>query len=491
VAMVSTAEVEKVAARPAFPITLDNISPNLVTAQYAVRGEIVKMAGEISKQLKEGKSFPFKKVVMCNIGNPQALGQKPITFFRQVLALTEYPALLDDPNASKAFPKDAIARARKYLDAIGSTGAYTESQGAAVFRDEIAQGMEARDGYPVDTNCLFMTDGASPSVHRTIELLTRNSDDAFLTPIPQYPLYSAALALHGAHLAPYYLDEDSNWGLSVPHLWEQVKQAKEEGKEVRALVVINPGNPTGGVLSKANQVDVVRFCEEQQLVLIADEVYQTNIYAAGKEFNSFKKIVRELKSEVPLVSMNSTSKGFFGECGRRGGYFEIVNFSDEVQAQLYKGASINLCSNLGGQIVMAMVMNPPQPGDESYELYKKERDSTLDSLKRRAVIMVDALNKLDGVTCAPTEGALYVFPQLHLPQKAVEAAKQEGKSPDFLYCRALLQEKGIVTVPGSGFKQADNTYHFRTTILPSEEDIEHVAQDLSDFHASFMEKYKD
>ena len=129
---------------------------------------------------------------------------------------------------------------------------------------------------------------------------------------------------------------------------------------------------------------------------------QTNIYAAGKEFNSFKKIVRELKSDVPLVSMNSTSKGFFGECGRRGGwvlgfmlscidaspqfttalpgyslpisqpakfrnaalstcrYFEIVNMSDEIQQQLYKGASINLCSNLGGQIVMALVMNPPK-----------------------------------------------------------------------------------------------------------------------------------
>jgi alanine transaminase len=489
--MVTTAEVEKVAAKPAWPITVDNISPNLVTAQYAVRGEIVAMAQKIQKEMKDGKDFPFKKVVMCNIGNPQALGQQPITFFRQVLALCDYPELLDDPATSKMFPKDAAARARKYLDAIGSTGAYTESQGAMVFREDIAQGIEERDGHPVDTNCLFMTDGASPSVHRIIELLTRNSDDAFLTPIPQYPLYSAALALHGTTLAPYYLDEESNWGLSIPHLREQTKKAKADGKEVRALVVINPGNPTGGVLSKGNQVDIVRFCEEEKMVLVADEVYQTNIYAAGKEFNSFKKIVRELKSDVPLVSMNSTSKGFFGECGRRGGYFEIVNMSDEIQQQLYKGASINLCSNLGGQIVMALVMNPPKPGEESFELYEKERDGVLGSLKRRAKIMVDALNKLEGISCQPTEGALYVFPQLLLPKKAVEAAKDEGKSPDFLYCRALLQEKGIVTVPGSGFQQADGTYHFRTTILPSEKDIEHVAQDLSDFHTSFLKKYKD
>mmetsp|Transcript_8861 Transcript_8861/g.26592 ORF Transcript_8861/g.26592 Transcript_8861/m.26592 type:complete len:491 (-) Transcript_8861:2795-4267(-) len=490
--MVTAETVEQVAAKPAWPISVDNISPNLVVAEYAVRGEIVKMAADIKKQMEQGQEFPFKKVVMCNIGNPQALGQKPITFFRQVLALCEYPQLMDDDAAKKHFPADTIRRAKEYLDAIGSTGAYTESQGADIFRHQIAAGMEKRDGgHKVDTNCLFMTDGASPSVHRIIELLTRNSDDAFLTPIPQYPLYSAALALHGAHLAPYYLDEENSWGLSIPHLRDQVKAAEAEGKKVRALVVINPGNPTGGVLNKANQVDIVRFAEENNLVLIADEVYATNIYAAGKEFNSFKKIVRDLNSPVPLVSMNSTSKGFFGECGRRGGYFEIVNFDDEVQQQLYKGASINLCSNLGGQIIMSLVMSPPVEGDDSYELYVKERDGILGSLKRRAEIMTDALNKLEGVTCVPTQGALYSYPQLRLPQKAVDAAKAEGKAPDFFYCRELLKGKGIVTVPGSGFKQVEGTFHFRTTILPSEEDIEHVAKDLSDFHADFMAKYKD
>mmetsp|Transcript_8862 Transcript_8862/g.26607 ORF Transcript_8862/g.26607 Transcript_8862/m.26607 type:complete len:120 (-) Transcript_8862:4430-4789(-) len=89
--MVTAETVEQVAAKPAWPISVDNISPNLVVAEYAVRGEIVKMAADIKKQMEQGQEFPFKKVVMCNIGNPQALGQKPITFFRQVLALCEYP----------------------------------------------------------------------------------------------------------------------------------------------------------------------------------------------------------------------------------------------------------------------------------------------------------------------------------------------------------------------------------------------------------------
>ena len=87
--------------------------------------------------------------------------------------------------------------------------------------------LQERDGYPADPNSLFMTDGASPGVHRIIELLTRSPDDAFLTPIPQYPLYSAALALHGAHLAPYYLDEDTNWGLDVGHLRKQLQAVRQ------------------------------------------------------------------------------------------------------------------------------------------------------------------------------------------------------------------------------------------------------------------------
>jgi hypothetical protein len=80
---------------------------------------------------------------------------------------------------------------------------------------------QERDGYPADTECIFMTDGASPGVHRIIQLLTRSESDSFLTPVPQYPLYSASLALYGTSLTPYYLDESINWGLNLEHLQEQ------------------------------------------------------------------------------------------------------------------------------------------------------------------------------------------------------------------------------------------------------------------------------
>ena len=80
---------------------------------------------------------------------------------------------------------------------------------------------QERDGYPADIECIFMTDGASPGVHRLIQLLTRSESDSFLTPVPQYPLYSASLALYGTSLTPYYLDESINWGLNLEHLQEQ------------------------------------------------------------------------------------------------------------------------------------------------------------------------------------------------------------------------------------------------------------------------------
>jgi alanine transaminase len=219
---------------------------------------------------------------------------------------------------------------------------------------------------------------------------------------------------------------------------------------------------------------------------------QTNMYAADKQFFSFKKVMRQMGPAgegVALVSLHSTSKGFVGECGRRGGYMEVLGFPSETLDQILKMASINLCPNVSGQICCALMMTPPRPGDASYELYQREKQAILGSLQRRAKLLVDSLNKLPGITCNPAEGALYAFPRVHLPPTAVEAAQKLRKEPDWLYCSELLEATGIVVVPGSGFGQAKGTYHFRTTFLPPEEDIGGVVEKLSRFHVSFMKKY--
>ena len=463
------------------------LNRNVLNAEYAVRGAIAVKAQKYGEQMRLGEDLGFTSIIQCNIGNPQILHQKPVTFFRQVLALCDYPDLLEKEEAKALFPADARARAAEYMGRIsGGTGAYSESKGALVCREHVAKGIEERDGHPCDTDDLWLVDGASAAVNYILQILIRDENDAVLVPIPQYPLYSATLSLLGGAMVGYYLDEKSGWQCTIDKLRETVQQARDQGKCVRAITVINPGNPTGQVMDRETQEAVVRLCEEEGLVLIADEVYQCNVYAEKKRFDSFKKVVRDMGSNAHLLSMNSISKGFFGECGRRGGYMECVNFPEGVKQQLYKLSSIKLCPNINGQICIAMVMNPPREGDESFELYDREKHGILDSLARRAKMVVQSLNKLDGVSCNEVEGALYAFPRLEGLESKGSA---EGDGPaDAQYCMALLDATGIVTVPGSGFGQEPGTLHVRTTILPPENEVAETMARWAKFHQSYMAK---
>ncbi|KAK4375354.1 hypothetical protein RND71_006031 [Anisodus tanguticus] len=479
----------------ATPITIDTINPKVLKCEYAVRGEIVTLAQKLQQDLKDNPgSHPFDEILYCNIGNPQSLAQQPITFFREVLALCDHPSILDKSVTHGLFSADAIERAFQILDQIPgrATGAYSHSQGIKGLRDTIASGIEARDGFPADPNDLFLTDGASPAVHMMMQLLIRSENDGILCPIPQYPLYSASIALHGGTLVPYYLDEQTGWGLEISELENQLKTAKSKGIDVRALVVINPGNPTGQVLGEANQRDIVEFCKREGLVLLADEVYQENVYVPDKKFHSFKKITRSMgygEKDISLVSFQSVSKGFYGECGKRGGYMEITGFSPEVREQIYKLASVNLCSNISGQVLASLIMSPPKVGDESYESFSAEKEAILSSLARRAKTLEDALNSLEGVTCNRAEGAMYLFPRINLPDKAIKAAEAAKTAPDAFYAKHLLNATGIVVVPGSGFRQVPGTWHFRCTILPQEEKIPAIVTRLTEFHKMFMDEF--
>jgi alanine transaminase len=139
-----------------------------------------------------------------------------------------------------------------------------------------------------------------------------------LIPIPQYPLYSATIELFGGVQIGYYLNEEKNWSLDIDDISKAYKTAIENGITVRGIVIINPGNPIGNVLSKEDQMDIIKFCEKNEICLLADEVYQENVYN-NLEFHSFKKVMKEMDSKLELFSFHSCSKGFLGECGRRGG----------------------------------------------------------------------------------------------------------------------------------------------------------------------------
>eukprot|EP00605_Chrysophyceae_sp_TOSAG23-4_P001897 GSChrysophyteH1.ASY1.ANO1.2095.1 assembled CDS len=433
-----------------------------------VRGEIYLAA---VKRTQEGK-----EVIYTNVGNPHALGTQPITFGRQVLSLMMAPFLMEDPNIHNMFPSDAIARAKQYLKVMkGGLGAYTDSKGNPYVRQEIANFIERTSGVPSNPNNIFISNGASEVARMMIFSLIRGSNDGIMVPIPQYPLYSASIALYGGQLVPYYLDEEAGWSMNVAELEHSIHESRAKGICVRALV------------------SLITFCHKNSLVLIADEVYQENIYNSNRPFvgarAALSRCPEPVRSELELCSLHTVSKGAYGECGLRGGYMELHNIRDDVVDEMYKIAAINLCSNMPGQVALGIMVNPPQPGDESYPLYSQEKNAALESLKRRAVKITEAFNSLEGVTCQPTEGAMYSFPRIRLPANFLEVARSKNKAPDVLYCLELLDETGLSCVPGSGFKQKDGTFHLRTTILPHEDVFDDIVNRFRSFHENFMRRY--
>lgn len=379
-------------------VTLENMNRHVRKAEYAVRGRLAIRAEELRKDLRSGNAnLPFSEIINANIGNPQAMDQQPITFFRQVLALVQYPDLLDSEYADAIFPADARERAKILLNEIGSVGAYSQSQGVELIRKSVADFISRRDGFPADYNDIYLASGASSAVANLLRTICDGPDTAVMIPVPQYPLYSATLTIENATAVPYYLED------STENMAEVIRKTVNSGLTLRAVVVINPCNPTGTCLKRQEIQEVITLAAENSLMIIADEVYQTNIYDG--EFFSFKRILRELQRDFPgrynieLASLHSTSKGMVGECGQRGGYLELVGFDSAVRDQFYKLVSISLCPVVTGQVLTELMVNPPKEGDESYALYKKEYDYIYQSLKERAYALFEAFKTMEGVTC--------------------------------------------------------------------------------------------
>jgi alanine transaminase len=451
-------------------LRLDEISQQVRRTEYAVRGPIVARAQELERAGRE--------IIYCNIGNPQSLGQRPVTWVRQVLAIAEYPELLDRVQ----FPADVVEAARLVVrESRHGLGAYTDSKGYRFVRDAVAAFIRERDGIAADPEAIYLTDGASKAVQSVLKLMVDGPRDGILIPIPQYPLYTATIALYGGTAVPYELDEAHDWALSIEALERSIAQARAAGVKPRAIVVINPGNPTGAVLTGENVDQVLAFARRHGLAVLADEVYQDNVWQAGARFVSFAAALeRGAIRDVSLFSFHSTSKGYLGECGHRGGYVECRNLPAEVQAELTKLQSVALCANTVGQIVTFLLVHPPPPGGPSRPLWEREKATILGDLARKAAIVQRGLQAVPGIRCNSVAGAMYAFPRLELPPGVT----------DFDYCLALLEETGICVVDGSGFGQAAGTWHLRTTILPPLDRIEAVVQRMAEFHGRFLARAK-
>ncbi len=464
-----------------------NVNQNIIDLEYAVRGPIPQRAAKLKKQ--------GKIIIPCNIGNPQALGQKPITFYREVLSLLENPNLISREKYISKYPISNFNNISNYAVEISEKiltkmdtglGAYTESKGHYFIRESIAKFIDKRDNIDSskanlqsNPDNIFITDGASEGAKAILELLITKKNDGIMIPIPQYPLYSATIKRSGGTQVNYYPDEDDGWTLNKEILNESIQQANKNKIDVKAIVVINPANPTGAILDKDSIEQVIDFAEENDLAIIADEVYQENLY--GGEFISFAKAISA--RNIPLFSLHSVSKGYYGECGQRGGYLEVrnppsVNNSTlSFSELLFKVASVNLCSNTIGQALVYLMVNPPPKDSDAFDKFTFEKQTILDDLFNKANIIRKSFKEMDGMECFGKIGALYLFPRLN---------KLPANCTDFEYCMTLLEETGLCVVNGSGFGQKPGTHHLRIAFLPSIESLRSVLISWIDFHNKFV-----
>jgi len=472
---------------------LIEVNRNILEMEYAVRGPIPQRAAVLKQQ--------GKKIIFCNIGNPQALGQPSLTYYRQVLSLVEDPSKIErerqlknlfeetalSPLGEEDFISDDVLALSENIHSNMGTGmgAYTESKGMQFIREAIAKFIDKRDdyqnsgGFRSDPEKIFLTSGASGGAKAVIDVLIAGENDGIMIPIPQYPLYSATIKKAGGVQVNYYPDEENGWTFNRAILEESLVKAKKNSVKVKGIVVINPGNPTGAVLDEYSIREVISFAKQHHLVIIADEVYQENIYS-GK-FISFAKALGS--EDVPLFSLHSISKGFYGECGHRGGYLEVRNPPSLQDSDLdfvdvlLKQASVNLCSNTPGQILTYLMVSPPDKSSQPYQRFMQEKETILRDLQVKATMIRESFTQMEGMACFGETGAMYLFPRIDsLPP---------GKS-DFDYCMALLEETGLCTVNGSGFGQREGTQHLRIAFLPPKELLAQVLPQWVKFHNNFV-----
>ncbi|XP_074616609.1 alanine aminotransferase 2-like isoform X1 [Acropora palmata] len=477
-------------------LTDENINPSFKRVKYGIRGWLEDRTYEIKQELEKGVEKPFTEVLI-HVGNPQGMGQPPITFFRQVLALILYPDLLDDPK----FPEDAKQRAKMILkDTTGHTiGSYSSTQGITVVRQDIADFIAKRDGYPACYEDIFLINGGAEGIEMVMGIVQTADDHGIgragvMISVPCYSMYQARLLQYNSHQIFYHLDEDQNWAFNISELQNKLDEARSQCTP-RALVLINPGNPTGQVLTYQNIQEVIKFCAREKLVLFADEVYQDNVYADGAKFHSCKKVLRDLGpdyTKFQLISLHSSAKGYIGECGLRGGYIELVGFSNQVKLRVKTYLSARSCSSTVGQAILGLACNPPKPGDESYERFLKESTGIQESNKKKAKLTTEILNSLENVKCNEVSGSIYAFPRITLPQPAINAAKAHSLPPDEFYCWQALEKTGVYLIPGHVFEMNGNknNFYFRITILPSEAKFTPMFERLRKFHREFMEQFR-
>jgi alanine-synthesizing transaminase len=348
-------------------------------------------------------------------------------------------------------PAPLVEAVRRAL-ADGHNG-YVPSPGIPQAREAVAAEW-TRTGFPATPDRVLITGGTSEGIELALTALV-NPGEAVLVPMPTYPLYTAVLAKIGAEPSYYRKDPARGWLPDLEHLESLITP------RTRALVVIDPNNPTGAVYPEATRRELIAIAERHGLTILADEVYGDLAYDGPVP------PLGSLAPDAPIISFSSLSKAWLAP-GWRAGWLVVGRSPrlDDLLAAIKKLADGRLCSNGPVQYAVA----PAVAGDRRFQA-----DLRAD-LRARADVTARALNAIPGMSCVPPAGAFYAMPQARL---------RPGDS-DERFVLELLRQTGILTVYGSGFGLKPDAGFFRVVFLARPEELESIYQAIGTFARDYL-----
>lgn len=330
---------------------------------------------------------------------------------------------------------------------------YTPSVGVTPAREAVAAEYEHR-GMPVGPDRVILTAGTSEGIELALGALA-DAGDEVLVPTPTYPLYTAVLAKLGAKAVFYHTDPANAWQPDVQDIASKITA------RTRALVLIDPNNPTGAVYPESTRRELIALADRTGIPILADEVY------GDLGFDGPSPLLGSLAPDAPILSFSSLSKAYVAP-GWRAGWLAVGRSErlNDVLAAIKKLADGRLCSTGPMQYAVHAALT----GDRSHQ------QSFVRELALRASLTVDRLNAIPGVSCVAPRAAFYAMPKVDLPPGVTDED----------YVLALLRETGILCVYGSGFGLPADQGFFRVVFLAQPDVLSTIYDDIATFTTRFL-----
>ena len=397
-------------------------SSKLANVCYDIRGPVLDKARQMEE---EGH-----KIIKLNIGNLAVFGFDP--------------------------PDEIV---QDMIRNLARTAGYTDSKGMFAPRRAVVGYTQEKSVTGVGVDDVYLGNGASELIVMSLNALLDNGDEV-LVPAPDYPLWTAAVSLSGGNPVHYLCDEQSEWMPDIADIRRKITP------NTRAIVVINPNNPTGALYPETLLQELVELARQHQLIVFADEIYDKTLYDGNTHTS-----IASLADDVLFVTFNGLSKNYRA-CGYRAGWM-VVSGNKKIAGDYIVGlnmlASMRLCSNTPGQLAIQTALG----GYQSI----KDLVAPTGRLARQRDMAYEMLSAIPGVSVVRPKAALYMFPRLDPKMYPIEDDQQ------FAY--ELLAEEKVLIVQGTGFNWA-RPDHFRVVFLPNSDDLSDAINRI----ARFLDHYR-